>query len=190
MSLKALCHGVACPALTALWLSRDNLFVAPFCHGRLSLLPRRRPFVTWHPLLSTTRYMSRKSRLGGPYLTIACIELISLCEGSPYSTRNEKRLRTVLPSGWSHLHLVQIWGWAQALRCSTLNGSWQGQGLVSQAPPKPSHCRSAELLWPGPQAVSPPCTTLPPASQAGAVLRSPGEHSWKPGGTALVFPQN
>ena len=80
---------------------------------------------------------------------------------------------------------VQIWGWTQALRCSTLNGSWQGQGLVSQAPPKPSHCRSAELLWPGPQAVSPPCTTSPPASQAGAVLRSPGEHSWKPGGTAL-----
>ena len=79
---------------------------------------------------------------------------------------------------------VQIWGWAP-LRCSTLNGSWQGQGLVSQAPPKPSHCRSAELLWPRPQAVSPPCTTLPPASQAGAVLRSRGEHSWKPGGTAL-----
>ena len=53
--------------------------------------------------------------------------------------------RTVPHSGWSHLHLspdqVQIWG-CEALRCSTLNGSWQGQGLVSQAPPKPSHCRA------------------------------------------------
>ena len=73
LSLKSLCHRVACPALTALWLSRDTLFVAPFCHGRLSLLRRRRAFVMWHPLLSTTRYMSRESRLGGRYLTIACL---------------------------------------------------------------------------------------------------------------------
>ena len=72
-------------------------------------------------------------------------------------------------------------------KCSTLNGSWQGQGLVSQAPPKPSHCRSAELLWPGPQAVSLRHALLlcPQLLRQGAVLRSPGEHSWKPGGTAL-----
>ena len=150
LSLNSLCHGVACPALTALWLSRDPLFVAPFCHRGLSLLLRRRAFVMWHPLLSTTRYMSRKSRLGGPYLTIACAQLIreakSLAGKSLLNSKWEKALnRTVPHSGWSHLHLspdqVQIWG-CEALRCSTLNGSWQGQGLVSQAPPKPSHCRA------------------------------------------------
>ena len=34
-------------------------------------------------------------------------------------------------------------------KCSTLNGSWQGQGLVSQAPNLPT----AELLWLGPPAL-------------------------------------
>ena len=76
LSLKSLCHRVACPALTALWLSRDTFFVAPFCHGDCLCRARRRAFVMWHPLLFRTRYMSRKSRLGGPYLTIACVELI------------------------------------------------------------------------------------------------------------------
>ena len=177
LSLNSLCHGVACPALTALWLSRDPLFVAPFCHRGLSLLPRRRAFVMWHPLLSTTRYMSRKSRLGGPYLTIACAQLIreakSLAGKSLLNSTWEKALnRTVPHSGWSHLHLspdqVQIWG-CEALRCSTLNGSWQGQGLVSQAPPKPSHCRAFMATRVPRQSLSPPCTaTLPPASQAGS----------------------
>ena len=197
LSLNSLCHGVACPALTALWLSRDPLFVAPFCHRGLSLLPRRRAFVMWHPLLSTTRYMSRKSRLGGPYLTIAWAQLIrgtkSLAEKSKDSTElkmgkgfasHSPTFRMVTST--FKLGPVQIWGW-EPLRCSTLNGSWQGQGLVSQAPPKPSHCRSAELLWPGPQAVSLRHALLlcPQLLRQGAVLRSPGEHSWKPGGTPL-----
>ena len=46
LSLNSLCHGVACPALTALCLSPLlHLFVM----GGLSLLPRRPAFVMWHP---------------------------------------------------------------------------------------------------------------------------------------------
>ena len=103
LSLKSLCHGVACPALTALWLSRDPLFVAPFCHRGLSLLPRRRALVMWHPLLSTTRYMSRESRLGGRYLTIACLCATDHSQSlAGRQSWGKTLLHTILPS---HLHL-------------------------------------------------------------------------------------
>ena len=52
-------------------------------------------------------------------------------------------------SGWSHLHLCLVHFKYGLFKCSTLNGSWQGQGLVSQAPNLPT----AELLWLGPPAL-------------------------------------
>ena len=106
LSLKALCHGVACPALTALWLSRDTplcctflswptLFVAPptgLCHVA--------------PTFVQDSLHVTKKPTGWPLFNHCLIR--GLCEGSPYSTQNEKRLRTVPPSGWSQLHLNQF----------------------------------------------------------------------------------
>ena len=141
MSLKALCHGVACPALTALWLSRDPLFVAPFCHGGLALLPRRRAFVTWHPLLSTTRYMSRKSRLGGPYLTIACVELIrgaeSLQGKSMVHTQLEMRkdfARSYLQDGHIYIYAPTSSNMGLDAGSQVLNPKWQLAGSGPSLP--------------------------------------------------------
>ena len=83
-------------------------------------------------------------------------------------------------SGWSRLHLCLVHFKCGMFKCSTLNGSWQGQGLVSQAPNLPT----AELLWLGPPALCTaaasttavhdslvPClprTTWPPAAESGS----------------------
>ena len=71
-------------------------------------------------------------------------------------------------SGWSHLHLCLVHFKYGLFRCSTLNGSWQGQGLVSQAPNLPT----AELLWLGPPAL---CTAA--ASTTTACTWSSGSMS-------------
>ena len=150
--------------------------------------------------------MSRKSRLGGPYLTIACVQLIrgteSLRGKSIFNSKWEKTSHGPTSSGWSHLHFSSNMGLGAVSQ--VLNPKWQLAGSGPSLPgAKPSHCRAFMAWSSGAMHCScfhycrkymilwfHVCHALlgPQLLRQGAQgAHVPGQHSWKPGGRACLF---
>ena len=175
--------------LCCTFLSWRTVFVAPptgLCHVAPTFV---------HDSLHVT-----KSRLGGPYLTIACVQLIrgteSLRGKSIFNSKWEKTSHGPTSSGWSHLHFSSNMGLGAVSQ--VLNPKWQLAGSGPSLPgatqtfPLPV-CRAFMAGSPG--SLSPPCTTtLPPASQAGSSAQIPRrtfmEARWDSTALCLSLPKS
>ena len=138
-----------------------------------------------------------KSRLGGPYLTIACVQLIRGTEslrGKSIFTRSkwEKTSHGPTSSGWSHLHFSSNMGLGAVSQ--VLNPKWQLAGAgpsltgATQTFPLPV-CRA--FMAPSPGSLSAMHYFAPSfsgRSSAEIPRRTFMEARWNC--TALVFPQN